>query len=610
MWLQTHSTPVIVVIGRTTDSVWSRNVLSVAGFFGTVALRFGVLRPLSVAALMAVGGGSALAQTASQVTPQTTLAPSPGGPVTLVFPGTPGLGTPEGAESLTVTLGGVEIAGGKPDLAAAEQEVKTALTGRVVSVAEIFAKARDLEAAYAEAGYILVRVVVPAQSLKDGGTLQLTVVEGFIERVDTANVPDRIRGRVERMITPLTGRPDVTMKEIERRLLLVSDTPGLTLKTALATGAQPGGTVLVVNAEIDAVVPFLGVDNTLPESLGTWVVHTGVDFNSLLRTGETIYLRASTHPEANGPAGIFGSFDDDPRFRSLTAGFITPLGINGLTFNAEGVVTQTTPAPIGGALQMSSMFEKFSARWSYPLVRTRKLTLKSTLTLDIQNETQSIMTVLGDLPLFEDRLRVLRGTVEGTWTPKGTLSGATTLSVGIDALNARTAAEAFPVPLSRQGADATFARLEGKLGYSQTLSPHFAFSLTGRAQTSFGTPLLQSEQFSIANVSELSAFDSGALSGDSGWVVRFEPSFPFTIDREKMDLAIAPYVFGAVGTVYLHQPTILEQPKTSAAVAGIGLRMAGTVGKVQPSLSVEYGWAWRENAPRTRRLTVVGSLRF
>ena len=65
-----------------------------------------------------------------------------------------------------------------------------------------------------------------------------------------------------------------------------------------------------------------------------------------------------------------------------------------------------------------------------------------------------------------------------------------------------------------------------------------------------------------------------------------------------------------MGTVYLHQPTILEAAKTTGASAGFGVRVAGNMGKVQSSLAVEYGWAFRSNGPVGRRLTVAGSLKF
>ncbi|KRA53059.1 hypothetical protein ASD80_13775 [Devosia sp. Root635] len=519
------------------------------------------------------------------------------------------MGAPAGAEGLSVALSGVSIEGGKPELAAATAELQAALTGRV-SVADIFARARDLEAAYADAGYFLVRVVVPAQQLVDGGRLHLSVVDGFLERVDADDLPDPIRSRVLALVEPLLDRPGVTMREIERRLLLAGDIPGTGLKTALATGVQPGGTVLVVDAEFDAIVPFLGVDNTLPPSLGTWVVSGGVDFNGLLGAGESIYFRAAGHPSGNGPGDKFGLFDDDPRYRSLTAGAIMPIGLDGLTLNIEGTVTQTTPTPVGG-LQLSSLFQRLSSELRYPFIRSREFSLNGALSFDIQNEYQNIITGVGDIALSEDRVRVFRASTDGIWNaPAGTVTGSATFSLGIDGLGARNAAGAGPVPLSRQGADASFAKLEASLGYAQTLSQHLAFSLDARAQTSFGVPLVRSEQIGIAGFADLSGFDAGALTGDSGWVVRAEMSAPFEMPVGDIGLAAAPYVFGAVGAVYLAQPTILESATITAQSIGVGLRLGGSIGDTSPTLTLEYARAFRSDAPASDRLTVVSSVRF
>src|SRR3546814_11674392 len=76
-----------------------------------------------------------------------------------------------------------------------------------------------MEARAARAGHTLTRVLVPAQDLRDGATLRLVVVEGFIERVDTDRVPPLVRKRVAALLAPLVGRDDVTLPMIERRLL-------------------------------------------------------------------------------------------------------------------------------------------------------------------------------------------------------------------------------------------------------------------------------------------------------------------------------------------------------------------------------------------------------
>ncbi|MFC0012061.1 ShlB/FhaC/HecB family hemolysin secretion/activation protein [Devosia nitrariae] len=566
---------------------------------------------LSAALLALLCASSSLAQTASQVTPDFEPQRTGTGQA-LVFSGAPGLRAPEGAEALVVALANVVVEGGKPELEQQTAQIRAALTGRRVSVAEIFERARDLEAAYADAGYVLVRVVVPAQTLNDGGTLRLTVVDGFLERLDAQGVPEPVRSRVVALVEPLLRRPDVTLAEIERRLLLAGDTPGVALRTALASGAEPGGAVLVVSADFDPVMPFIAIDNTLPKSLGTWSVTAGLDINNFFNSGEVLYFRAVGHPRFNGDDDLYGIFDDDPQYRSLTAGGIVPLGNSGLAFNLEGTLTQTTPESTLG-IQTSSRFERLSARLDYPLVRSRALDLNVGLVFDVQNEYQDLITGVGDFGISEDRLRILRLTGDGAWSSDfGLLTAAATLSFGLDALGARSADDATPgLPLSRQGADATFQKLELELGYYQTLAPHLAVSVSGKAQTSFGDPLLRSEQIGIASLDELSTFDAGSLTGDSGWVVRAEASAPFDISTGAINLVASPYVFGAIGNVYLEQPTVLEEAEINASSLGLGVRFGASDGKdISSTLTLEYGRAFRDDRPDDDRFTLVGSMRF
>jgi len=187
----------------------------------------------------------AQAQTASQITPP-SFRPNLERPGGFALTGGAGLATPAGAEKLFVKLSAIVIKGGLPELAAASAELERRLVGRPVSGAEIFAAARDLEAAYAKAGYVLVRVLLPPQHLVDGTRLKLTVVDGFIERIELKDVPERVRHRIAALIEPLVGRRGVTLTEIERRVLLAGDTPGTVLRSTLAPGTAVGAGRLVV----------------------------------------------------------------------------------------------------------------------------------------------------------------------------------------------------------------------------------------------------------------------------------------------------------------------------------------------------------------------------
>jgi hemolysin activation/secretion protein len=282
----------------------------------------------ALGACLALLPAVALAQTASQITPP-SFRPNLERPGGFDLTGGSGLGTPSGAEKLFVKLSGIRINGGLPELAAATAELEHRLAGRPVSGAEIFAAARDLEAAYARAGYVLVRVVLPPQHLVNGTRLKLTVVDGFIERVELKDVPDPVRHRIAGLIEPLVGRRGVRLIELERRVLLAGDTAGVILRSTLSPGKGEGATVLVIDAKYQAVSETLTFDNTLSKALGGTTVGVGLDFNSIAGLGELIYLRASGHPEEGGGNGFFDTY---PRNRILAAGFVLPLWVDGLTF--------------------------------------------------------------------------------------------------------------------------------------------------------------------------------------------------------------------------------------------------------------------------------------
>ncbi|MEH0069248.1 POTRA domain-containing protein [Pannonibacter sp. Pt2-lr] len=203
--------------------------------------------------------------------------------------------------------------------------------------AGLFAAARRLEEVYTRAGYVLVRVSLPPQTIRNGKPLRLVVTDGQIETVDVSALPARVQGHVRAVIAPLSGKARVTQAELERRLLLAGDTPGLILRSTLKAGSQPGTTVIAVDGRHDAISATVTMDNSTGKDLGGYTAGLGVDFNSLLGFGETAYLRANGYPGLDG-----GAFSDDPRNRQLIAGVTVPLGAPG----PGSMLRRWTAAPI------------------------------------------------------------------------------------------------------------------------------------------------------------------------------------------------------------------------------------------------------------------------
>ena len=568
----------------------------------------------AIPSLLVAFCGAAAAQSASQITPPSFRPGAPQAGGSIIFSGRPGLDAPPGAERLTVRIKSIAVEGPLPALSAEHRALEARLVGRPIRASELFAAVRELEAAYARAGFVLVRIVLPAQTLRDGGQLRIVVVNGFIERVDASGVPDMVRPRILAVVTPLVGQRGLTLAQIERRLLLAGDTPGVALKSTLKPGEATGATTLVVEARHRPVSGFVGADNTLATALGRSVVSGGLDLNGVLGQGEAIYLRGYGHPSGDDRFGFGSLFGDRPRVRTLAAGTVVPIGVDGLTFNIEGTQSLTTPKAV--SFQTASTFERLSLRLRYPWIRSRQLNVGSELIFDAQTEDFSLPLPGIDIPLSSDRLRIARlaGDLSYLLDTNGVVTARAVASFGLEGLGARTAAEANVFnPLSRLGADADFQKLEGIATLTQPVAEHLVFAAYARAQTSFNQVLARSEQIGIASFNELSTFDAGTLGGDSGWIVRAEVSSPWTLSGLAVPATVAPYAYAATGALYLHRPTALEQGTTHVSSLAVGLRFGATFdpGFSEAYLALEFGRAFRDdNEPDENRFTFVGSVRF
>ena len=592
---------------------------------------------IAAAAVYPLYAGSALAQTASQVTPQTFEPQTQHNRVGvgLVIPEGAGPVAPDGAEALQVQIAGVGVEGGLAALAGETARVVAKLSGKTVTAAELFKAAADLQAAYADKGYGLVRVVLPAQRLSNGAVLRLVVIDGFIEEIDTSNLPANIRERIGHMLAPLIGRKEVTNDIIERRLLLAGDTPGTVMRSTLSKGNKPGGSILTIEARYKPVTGSLSVDNSLSDALGNYNLALGTEFNSLLGFGELFYLRADGGPRFDGDGNFFSNA---PRNRALSGGVLVPFGIDGLTFNLEGTLARTAPEATANGPAFVSDLTRTSARLVYPVTRSRNFMLNVRGIFDAQDETLSLRNG-GGITISQDRLRVLRAGTDFSWYAPGDalVVGSLTGSFGIDGLGARNQTDAMSsgTPLSRQGADAEFHKLDIMLGYRQPVAEHLILDFKARAQTSFGEPLLNAEQIGLVSTGGLSSFPLGSVQGDSGFALRWEAQFPFVTavtlpftvpDFPKQQgtglpqgsetsgaLYISPYVFGAYGGVKLYEPTVLERDFSRGAAYGVGLRLgaAGQSSFNSVTLNLEYGRAERfGNGANDNRFTLSTAFQF
>ncbi|KJC58863.1 hypothetical protein UP10_21420 [Bradyrhizobium sp. LTSPM299] len=522
--------------------------------------------------------GCAQVTAPSQVTPQ-NLRPDSGGRDQGIALSRQSVSTaPVGAEHLDILVGDVRLDGAFAELAPLTAAKVGEISGKRVSVAQIYAFAQSIEQIYAQAGYLLARVVVPPQNLVDRGPLVIVVVDGFIESIDVMGVPERVNRLVAARLDFLVGLRRLKRDAIERGLLVAGDIPGLKLKSTLKRGTSDGGTRLVLEGVHDLVTGSLSTDDRLSRSLGTWQLRGTVAANDALGFGEQIYGTAGSGADLR--AAVAGRSP----LTVVGGGAVIPLGTNGLTLNPEYTYSKTQAPPAPGVPASIGTFERFALRLHDPVIWTRSSSLN--VNASVEYVTQRLAAPTFGVTLNSDRYGVIRVGPDYTMTlPWGAgLQLGAVLSQG---LGGRTEVDAVAsgVPLSRAGAGPDFTKITGNVRVSQPLLADLRLDLIGSGQFSNGRPMLRSEQFALDGTEAVSAFSAGTFNVDQGATFRGELVRPFAARFGAVSATVSPYVFGSIGRGWLFDITAVEQSTINASAAGLGVRSTVDVAAGQPGLS-------------------------
>jgi len=486
---------------------------------------------------------------------------------------------PDQAEMLFVQLTEVTIENGFPAQASASEALVAQVRGQRISVADFYKLAESIESLYRDGGFALVRVTVPPQSVKDGGSLRLVVVDGFIERIDVSALAERVRNRVQDILKPVVGRHQLRNNVLERTLTIAGRDPGLALNSALQAGTETGGVVLVLAGSQTLTRAVASVDNWLSDSLGPWQSNLQFTANQPLGFGEQLYINASSGANVNT------AFRDSALRRVVGVGFILPLGRDGLSVNPEYTSSESKPLPQPYTPPTLSKFERYTLRFTYPLILDRQQELTLTGTLDATKQTDTLPDY--QYTLGKDELRVVR--LGAAWTGpvlgESQLNVASTVSKGSNRFGARTQAdaEASGIAFSRLGANPSFLKVETNLTLQVPVSQSVNAITSARLQKSLSGVLPGAELFSLEGESALSTFTSGSISDDSGWTLRQEFVRPTSINLGADTLALAPYAFAAAGKTASKLASGTARGFSTAY--GLGLRSS----RGAFSLALQYG---------------------
>lgn len=433
---------------------------------------------------------------------------------------------------------------------------------------------------YDRHGYFVAQAYLPAQSIEDGA-VTIAVIEGRYGNIgldNQARVSDRlVRGR----LAGLDAGDLVAAGPVQRRLLLLSDLPGVAVRSTLKPGTAVGTSDLLVELRPGRLVTgSLEADNA------------GNRYTGVYRGGGSLNL--------NGPFGL----GDVASLRVLTAG-------SGLNYVRGSYQAQVGEATVGVAyahlayrlgrefkpLEASGTVDIASLYASYPLIRSHDANLNVLAAFDaktFRDEVRATSAVtdrtarVATLGLAGDRRDGLWG---GGWTSYSVYGGGGDLDIetpaarAADALTARTHGRFGKVSFD-------VSRLQ-RLGRSP-------ISLYGEARGQLASKNLDSsEKMELGGAYGVRAYPEGEAYGDQGYLLTAEARWRLARLSEALGGQVQAVAFADAGSITINRrPWAAGTNRRTLGAAGVGLSWADAHNLlVKVSYAVQLGGEPALSAP-------------
>lgn len=374
--------------------------------------------------------------------------------------------------------------------------------GQELTLPELRNAAARITRFYNDRGYVLAQAYLPAQDVLQGA-VTIAVVEGrygAIELRNQAGVPEAL---VEGRLNGLTRGDPVAIAPLERRLLLLSDIPGVVVHSTLSPGAEVGSSDLTVDlTPAPRIYGSLEADNAGNRYTGAYRFGGSVNFANPTGLGDLISLRllASTEGLAYGRAA-----------------WQAPLGDA-----TVGIAYTHMQYDLGrefSALDAGGTADIFSAFASYPLIRSRAANLYALASFDSKFLSDEIGLVS---QVSDKEIRALtvglRGDSRDGFGGGGWNAGSLSWTSGELDIESPAERAADAISARSQGG---FNKLQYALSRLQTVSGPLSVygSLRGQLATD---NLDSSEKMVLGGAYAVRAYPEGEAYGDEGYVATLE----------------------------------------------------------------------------------------
>lgn len=428
--------------------------------------------------------------------------------------------------------------------------------GGELNLAEMRALAARITAFYNRRGYVLAQAYLPAQDVS-AGSVTIAVVEGRYGRIGLENGTNLADGAARRVLSGLDGGDIVASAPLERRLLLLSDIPGVRVRSTLAPGEAVGTSDLnVALTPGPFVTGSVEADNGGNRYTGEYRAGGSINLNNPLGLGDLASLRVL----ASDSGLAYGRVSYQAPVGLLTLG----VAYSHLRYDLG---REFRGLDADGTAEVASLFA------SYPLIRSRDANLYA--------------LAGADLSWFEDRIGLVSAVSErASRTVNIGIAGDSRDGFGGGGWNAFSAGLTLGdldirSPLDRQAdaltarAQGGFAKFEFSLARLQTLSEPLSLFGSVRGQVAFDN-LDSSEKMELGGAYGVRAYPTGEAYGDQGYLATLEARLALNRWTGRLPGQLQLIAFVDVGAVDLAQdPWLPGRNGVHRSGIGAGLNWFG-----------------------------------
>ncbi len=381
-----------------------------------------------------------------------------------------------------------------------------ALTGFVpnteLTLAELQAMAARITDHYRKNGYFVARAYLPAQNASNNA-LTIAVSEGQYGKIVLNNQTNLSDALVRNILSGVNSGDAITNDTLESRLLLLSDIPGVNIKSTLVPGDIPGSSDLVVDITPGKRVSgSVDVDNAGNYYTGEYRLGGTVNINNLLGQADVLSLRAVT----SGSGLNYGRAAYQMQFGKATAG----IAYSRLAYELG---KEFAPLQANGTAEVASVYG------SYPLIRSRNTNLNAGLNYD-HRTFQDRVDVFPSVT--DKKANVLTASLYGNHRDNLGGGGVSAFSLGLSAGNLDIET---PAALAADAASARTNGSYGKLAFSASRLQRMTDTLSLYAGVNgqlASKNLDASEKMVLGGMDGVRAYPQGEAFGDQGYLVTLE----------------------------------------------------------------------------------------